>query len=256
MMMAVGRDGHVALLSLVLSFSLAISFRSQSPGDTIFLPGSFTSPLGSFASLGWRYFKPSHGPKWSHCGRDNTVSITTSLLSTRKYDDCSGFIIGLLLLCGDISTHPGPSQGRYLDPKRSTLNCLVCNARSIKSWHKTMDCFEYNLSRFQELAYAEESDIIFVSETWLSSDVLNSEILPEDYFIVRNDRDRHGGGVLLAIRSSSFKSAREIFIETDIEICFAEVRTCCNTNICLCCCYRPPNSDGTWLEKFNAFSSL
>ena len=116
-----------------------------------------------------------------------------------------------------------------------------------------MDCFECNLSRFQqELAYAEGSGKIFVSETWLSSNVLNSEILPEDYFIVRNDRDTHGGGVLLAIKSSSFKSAREVFIETDIEICFAEVTTCCNINICLCCCYRPPNSNGTWLEKLNS----
>ena len=58
--------------------------------------------------------------------------------------------------------------------------------------------------------------------------------------------------MLLAIKSSSFKSVREIFIETDIEICFAEVTTCCNINICLCCCYRPPNSDGTWLEKLNS----
>ena len=106
-----------------------------------------------------------------------------------------------------------------------------------------MDCFDCNLSRFQKLAYAEESDIIFVSETWLSSDVFNSEILPEDYFIVRNDRETHGGGVLSAIKSSSFKLAREIFIETDIEICFAEIATCC---------CRPPNSDGTWLEKLNS----
>ena len=52
-----------------------------------------------------------------------------------------------------------------------------------------MDCFECNLSRFQELAYAEESDIIVVSETWRSSDVRNSEILPVDYFIVRNERE-------------------------------------------------------------------
>ena len=223
--MAVGPDGLVVLLSLVLSFSLANCFRSQSPGVTTFFHVSFTSPPVSFASLGWRYFKPPHRPKWSHRGRDNTASIPTSLLSTRKYDDCSGFIIGLLLLCGDISTHPGPFKGRYLDRKRSTLNCLVSNARSIKSWHKTMDGFECNLSRFQELAYAEESDIVFVSETWLSSDVLNSEILPEDYFIVRNDRDTHGGGVLLAIKSSSFKSAREIFIETDIVVTLISLKS-------------------------------
>ena len=88
-----------------------------------------------------------------------------------------------------------------------------------------MDGFECNLSRFQELAYAEESDIVFVSETWLSSDVLNSEILPEDYFIVRNDRDTHGGGVLLAIKSSSFKSAREIFIETDIVVTLISLKS-------------------------------
>ena len=62
--MAVGRDGHVGLLSLVLSLSLSICFCSQSPGDAIFPLGCFTSPLESFATLGWRYFKPSHYDEW------------------------------------------------------------------------------------------------------------------------------------------------------------------------------------------------
>ena len=246
--MAARRDGRVVSLSLVLSFFLVICSRLRLPGGAISNPKSLASPLESFASLGWRHFKPPHGSEWSCRDRRNTQTI----LSTRKYDNVSGLITGLLLLCGDISTHPGPFHGRPLASKRSFLNCLVSNARSIKSWHKTMDRFVCNLSRFQELVYAEDSDIIFVSETWLTSDVFNIEILPEDYFIVRNDRDTHGGGVLLAIKANSFKSAREIVIETDIEACFAEVTTCCNINICLCCCYRPPNSDSTWLDKFNS----
>lgn len=81
--------------------------------------------------------------------------------------------------------------------------------------------------------------------------MFNLEIFFEDYFIVWNDRDIYGGGVLLVIKLSLFKLVREIFIEIDIEICFVEVIICCNINICLCCCYRLFNFDGIWLEKLN-----
>jgi len=39
-------------------------------------------------------------------------------------------------------------------------------------------------------------DIVCIVETWLGSDVLDSEICIPDYELTRLDRDRHGGGVI------------------------------------------------------------
>ena len=53
-----------------------------------------------------------------------------------------------------------------------------------------------------------EYDIIVLTETWLDSSILNSEVLPANYRIFRTDRDFHstglskGGGVLIAVDDS------------------------------------------------------
>lgn len=65
--------------------------------------------------------------------------------------------------------------------------------------------------------------------------------------------------MLIAIKTNSFKSVRELALGTDIEdiieICLVEVTTHSNMKLLLCCCYRPPNSDKTWLVKFNLLLS-
>ena len=42
-------------------------------------------------------------------------------------------------------------------------------------------------------------DIVCIVETWLGSDVLDSEICIPDYELTRLDRDRHGGGVIIYV---------------------------------------------------------
>ena len=44
-------------------------------------------------------------------------------------------------------------------------------------------------------------DVVCVVESWLSTEIQNSEIHIPDYFIVRLDRNRHGGGVIMFIRN-------------------------------------------------------
>ncbi len=57
---------------------------------------------------------------------------------------------------------------------------------------------------FQHFLYAENLDIVAVTETWLNCNVSDNEVLPSGYKIVRKDRpsDKPGGGVLLALRDS------------------------------------------------------
>ena len=45
-------------------------------------------------------------------------------------------------------------------------------------------------------------DIICIVESWLDKDIADSEISITDYVSLRLDRDRHGGGVLIYLKSS------------------------------------------------------
>ena len=48
--------------------------------------------------------------------------------------------------------------------------------------------------------------ITFVSETWLTGNILDTKLLGQDYTIICKDRiARHGGGVLIAVKSSLFR---------------------------------------------------
>ena len=70
-------------------------------------------------------------------------------------------------------------------------------------------------------------------------------------------KDRYGGGVLVAIKTDSFKSVKEFSPNgeefEDLEIVSAELRTVTDTNFLFCCCYRPPNADLSWMDKFKTF---
>ncbi|XP_045471763.1 uncharacterized protein LOC123678670 [Harmonia axyridis] len=79
-----------------------------------------------------------------------------------------------------------------------SLECFYQNVRGLRS--KTHDIFDSIVQ--------SEYDIICLSETWLSSDILDSEICDDRYVLYRNDRNfdltskSRGGGVLIAVRSS------------------------------------------------------
>ena len=45
-------------------------------------------------------------------------------------------------------------------------------------------------------------DIVCIVESWLCSDICDSEISLVDYSIVRLDRSRHGGGIILYIKNN------------------------------------------------------
>ena len=134
---------------------------------------------------------------------------------------------------------------------RSTVNCAVINARSLTSMHKANDEVFSNMNCTHNFLIAENTDIAFITETWLTKSILDSEILPSNEFnIFRKDRETpRGGGVLLAVRSSLFSSIQQIDIPTDIEFVCCEVTTK-NDKFLLASCYRPPNSNISWCRKF------
>lgn len=53
------------------------------------------------------------------------------------------------------------------------------------------------VDQFEALLLEIKPDIVAVTETWLYSDILDHEVTPPGYVIVRKDRETRGGGVAL-----------------------------------------------------------
>ena len=156
-----------------------------------------------------------------------------------------------ILLAGDVATNPGPSK---------PVKCASINARSLKSLHEFEGNIFSNIHCFQDLIYAHRLDIICVNETWLNNNVFNYELLNDDYIIFRKDREsRRAGGVLIAIRESSFTSVHQYIPETNpneqFEIAAAVVTTPQQKKMLVCSCYRPPDSTSNWIDSFNTYIS-
>lgn len=90
--------------------------------------------------------------------------------------------------------------------------------------------------------------VILGSETWLSSNIPNEELLiHSDFTIHRKDRSlSRGGGVLVAIQNCF--SSLVVNLDTDIEVCFVRVK-CAFSHILVGVCYRPPDSQAVFLQE-------
>ena len=184
-----------------------------------------------------------------------------------------------ILMCGDVKPQPGPTTGQSrhnrlhdveqeassLHPnssshcslnntlsssstvhrfRSSTLHCFYQNVRSIKSGGK--------LREFQDSVYANDFDLVAITESWLTSDISDSELLPWGYDVHRCDRSSsRGGGVLIASRCNLRCSA--VFLtdnSTDLEYAAIEVNTNNCGKVLFAVFYRPPSVPASWIHSF------
>ena len=211
-----------------------------------------TGPPGNFEHSAWKLFKPNIA------GRPSIPGRTPKFRSSCYYTGFNGLSVGLILLSGDIATHPGPNTVSF--SSRASIKCLVMNARSLKSIHYSQgveNLARHNLHCLQDLVYTEDLDIVLVNETWLHRDVDSSELLHSGYSVFRNDREKQrAGGVLIAAKTSAFKTVTEYPLADelqDLEIASAVVTTTSDQKILFCSCYKPPDSDPSWVYLFNIF---
>ena len=80
-------------------------------------------------------------------------------------------------------------------------------------------------------------DVICITESWLSPDIQDSEILIPGYISVRLDRNRHGGGVIMFV-SVRF-TVKRLPDCSSLELITVTLH-CNNHKSCLSLFYRPP----------------
>jgi len=96
-------------------------------------------------------------------------------------------------------------------------------------------------------------DVFALTETWLDSSIEDSEIFPHSFpiNIVRNDRNRHGGGVAFLVTPGVKFVVRPGLCEGHIESFWIELFPSTKRSMLFCCAYRPP-SQHTFFDKFLA----
>ena len=94
----------------------------------------------------------------------------------------------------------------------NNLSVLYFNARSIQN----------KIAEFQARVDIEKPHIIAITESWLDDSFNDGEVFPTEYSVFRNDRNTHGDGVALGIRSTLNSVLISDFLSNDIEIVWAE----------------------------------
>ena len=99
-------------------------------------------------------------------------------------------------------------------------------------------------------------DCVLGTESWLDSNISNSEVFPSNYNIYRRDRNCEGGGVFVAVKSDFISSSINITDNTS-EVVWAQVNLQGSKSLILGSYYRPPNSkEDSVIGLGNSFSHL
>ena len=113
------------------------------------------------------------------------------------------------------------------------------------------------LPDFQALVYSRQLDVVIVTETWLTPEILDKEILPSGYNLYRRDRPgtTRGGGVLVAIKTDIKSNCRND-LEFNCEFVVCEIYPSNCTKVIVCGFYRPPSTKLEYLLEFNKLLSV
>ena len=154
---------------------------------------------------------------------------------------------------GVITTAPediphGRSHGNSLTPRKgaSVHNKFYSDVHrnvGIKLAHINARSLFPKIDEVREIVSRSKVDFLCISETWLDNTISNSEISTPVYSIVRNDRNREGGGVLMYLREGISYSIRHDIMScsnTAVENIWVELQLSKGMPCLMCCMYRPP----------------
>ena len=130
--------------------------------------------------------------------------------------------------------------------KTNNLSVIVVNTQSIMDKKESL----------WQIIESQRPDVILASETWLKSDIRDSEIIPADlgYELFRNERSDGYGGVMIAVKRTLIYELITVGKECE----FLAVKITCKFNSkIVASLYRPTDNDSNYALKLaNAIESL
>ena len=91
--------------------------------------------------------------------------------------------------------------------------------------------------------------VMAITETHLDENIQDSEVIIQGYNIFRYDRDANGGGSAFYIKEDIPARTRKDLYMKGIEALWLQIQLPHTKHILVCCGYRPPRSDISYLEN-------
>ena len=174
-------------------------------------------------------------PHYSHSLPHSASSISSPTSSHNSFSTLGSLspntTLDSLNSSGSSPLAASSPQRNHTNPKH--LKVLTINCNSIVSQSKA--------GQFISLVTTEDPDIIIGTESKLDNTIANGEVFPQNYCVLRKDRQKGGGGVFLAIRDTFLFSERKD-LNSDCETIFAEIQLQNNQSITVGSFYRPPGT--------------
>ena len=142
----------------------------------------------------------------------------------------------MLLLSGNISLNPGPCQMQFIDGK----SWEPLKTRGLHFCHLNVNIALSKIDEFRDTTNYIKPAILGITESKLDSSFTNVELNSNGYTMIRNDRNRNGGGVAYYIRSDLWFNIKNIF-SNSIEHTFFEILIPKVKPIAIRIFYRLPN---------------
>ena len=150
----------------------------------------------------------------------------------------------LILLSGDISLNPGPSQ--YLPDNDDKFESF--RNRGLRFLHINVNSLLSKIDELGDVAGHTKPAILGITESKLDSSVSDQEVDISGYSILRSDRNRYGGGVACYVRADLCFNRRNVF-SNSVENVFFDLLIPWLKPLSIGIFYRPPNVN-TFLETF------
>ena len=109
--------------------------------------------------------------------------------------------------------------------------------------HLNVNSLLGKLDQIREMFHDGKVDILTFSETKLDDSVTDVQIEIENYSVIRNDRNRHGGGVCMYVNSRLSYITRPELTHEAIETVWIEIIGKQTKPVLVCTIYRPPGQN-------------
>ena len=144
----------------------------------------------------------------------------------------------LLILSGDISLNPGPP----IDLTASNESWKVFSKRGFHMVHVNINSLFPKIDEIRAIADTTKASVIGITESKLDSTITDAEVSIDGYNHIRNDRNRHGGGVACYIREDICYNTHSS-LSKDIEGIMFDVLSPKTKPFTVGVFYRPPDQN-------------
>ncbi len=118
---------------------------------------------------------------------------------------------------------------------------LILSTRGLHLLHLNIRSLLPKITEIRLLSNSNKVGLFCFTETWLDDSIKDAEIEIENYFLIRRDRNRKGGGVCVYVRSDIGFNQRMDLNNDQIEAVWLNILLPKNKPILVGACYRPPD---------------